>query len=109
MLKKGGTLIFNFPAANSLTARLYGDRYWMFAPSVGTFISTDCSKKILFNAGFGETIIKTDFQMPSFSKVINHSKLSWLIPMSKVLSHRFNSFPFLIPIPGIKLVKARST
>jgi len=109
MLKIGGALIFNFPDANSLTARLYGERYWMFAPSVGTFMTTDCCKKLLSTAGFDEINIKIDYQMPSFSKVLNHSKLSQLIPVSKIFSHRFNSFPFLLPIPGVKLARARIT
>lgn len=107
MLKKDGILIFNFPSANSLVARLYGDRYWMFAPSVGSFITTDCCNKILSSAGFDEITIKTDYQMPSFSKVLNHSKLSQLIPMSKIFLKWFNSFPFPLPIPGVKLARAR--
>lgn len=109
LLKRNGTLVFNFPAADSITARLYGHRYWMFTPSVGTFMSTSCCRKILSLTGFQDTSIKTDCQMPSLSKVFNHAKLPLLLPVAKVLSGRFSSFPFPMPIPGVKLVRSRNT
>lgn len=105
LLKKGGFILFNFPHANSLIAKLYGSRYWMFGPSASNFMTVAGCLKMLEHANFTTITTSTDTQQPSIGKLLHHSKLDYLIPhyFERWLNH---PIPFALPIPAVTLVRA---
>ena len=107
LLKPDGVLVANFPAADSLVARLYGERFWMFAPSVNTFMTTKGCAAILKEGGFSVLESATDFQAPSLHKLFNHAKFGALLPVLDALGLGARSLPFRIPVPGVRIVWAR--
>jgi SAM-dependent methyltransferase len=106
LLKPGGTLIFNHPAADSLIARLYGTSHWMFMPSVNTFMTTKGCSEMLERAGFAIVEERTDRQMPSLQKLFNHAKLRGLLPLLERLGVSHAAVPFSFPVPGVRFVRA---
>lgn len=105
LLKHNGFVLFNFPHADSLIARLYGLRYWMFAPSASNFMTVTGCLKMLEQAQFTTTSISTDTQQPSLGKLLHHSKLDCLIPR-RFKNWTTHPIPFAVPIPAITLVRA---
>lgn len=106
-LKPGGVLIFNYPKADSLMAVLYGERFWMFAPSVSTLMTDAGCALAMQSAGFSVVHNRTDWQMPSFNKILSHAKVRALVPLFGKLGLGYQTLPFAIPLPGISLVCAR--
>lgn len=105
LLKHNGFVLFNFPHADSLIARVYGLRYWMYAPSVSNFTTVAGCLKMLEQAQFTPASILTDTQQHSLGKLLHHSKLD------RFISRRFESWtnrpiPFAVPIPAVTLVRA---
>jgi len=109
VLRPGGLLYFNYPAASSLMMRLYGSRSWMFTPSVCNFLTRRGCKKILTNAGFEMTKSRIDFQRPSLSKLFGHARISPLENLVDRLGMASKPTPLPIPIPGVRAVWARRT
>jgi SAM-dependent methyltransferase len=105
LLKEGGSLLFNFPNADSVVARLYGQRYWMFAPSVSNFMTVGGCVQALQHAGLSIRDIRIDRQQPSFSKLLHHTQLDRFLP-SRLLRNSHRALPYPIPVPGIKFVRA---
>lgn len=108
LLKHNGFVLFNYPHADSLIARVYGLRYWMYAPSVSNFMTVTGCLKMLEQAQFTTASISTDTQQPSLGKLLHHSNLDRFIP------RRFENLvnrpiPFAVPIPAITLVRAQKT
>ncbi len=101
LLKPEGIFYFNFPMATSLTAKLYGNRYWMFAPSVLNFMSEEGCRKALRNAGFKVIEIAHDRQKPSLSKLLGHAKLPAVYRLLKKLGMGNITMPISFPIPGV--------
>jgi SAM-dependent methyltransferase len=106
-LKPGGHLVANFPAADSLTAKLYGRRYWMFAPTANTFYSTTGCQHAMENAGFAVTQLRRDVQQPSWQKIATHSRLPGAARLLKTLRLEKAILPWPLPVPGIRIVKAQ--
>jgi len=109
LLRSPGTLVFNYPAADSLMARIYGRKFWMFAPSVSSFMTQRGCRSALEQAGF--TIIRTatDRQMPSTRKLLKHSKLTSLLPVFRAFRLEHRALPLPVPVPGVRVVWARPT
>ncbi len=108
LLKDTGFILFNFPHADSIIAKLYGKRYWMFGPSASNFMTVNGCQKMLERLHLTATKVTTDSQQPSLSKLLHHSKLDSFIP------HRSGTWanqpiPLAIPIPAVKLVRSIKT
>lgn len=106
-LKPGGHLVANFPAADSLTARLYGARYWMFAPTARTFLTTRGGTLALEQAGFSVRELRHDRQTPSWQKLVTHSRLPGAHGWISRVAARASWQPFSFPVPGIRLIVAQ--
>ena len=109
LLKSRGTLILNYPAADALVARIYGSRFWMFAPSVATFLSEQGCRTTLAHAGFTVLRSRTDRQRPSLSKLLNHARMHPVLSLLQRLGLAHRHLPFAIPIPGVRIVWAHTT
>jgi SAM-dependent methyltransferase len=106
-LKPGGYLVANFPAANSLTAKLYRRRYWMFAPTANTFYSAAGCRRAMENAGFAVTQLRRDVQQPSWQKLVTHSRLPGAARLLRSLRLEKAILPWPLPVPGIRIVTAK--
>ena len=106
LLKSGGTLVLNFPNAQSLVARLYGSRFWMFVPSANTFMTERGCRAALANAGFTVRRSRTDRQKPSVAKLVNHARLGALVAWLQRAGLGRASAPFAFPVPGVRIVWA---
>jgi len=107
LLAPAGILLFNFADAGSFTARhVYRSRFWMFTPSVNSFMSGDGCRIAMERAGFTIQTMRTDHQQPSLQKLLNHSGLRWGVPILKRLGMAGVILPVPLPIPSIRLVKA---
>ena len=106
-LKPGGHLVANFPATDSLTAKLYGQRYWMFAPTANTFLSTSGCRIALENAGFTVTRLERDVQQPSWQKIATHSRIPGASLLLEFLRMGKAMLPQPLPVPGIRIVWAQ--
>jgi SAM-dependent methyltransferase len=106
-LRPGGVLVANYPAADSWTARAYGRRLWMFAPSASTILTTDGCRRALERAGFRVAAERADRQMPSLRKVLNHTGASPLLSVVDRLGISNATIPMPLPIPGVRLAVAR--
>lgn len=109
MLKPGGTLILNLPVNDSLPARLYGERFWMFTPSVNTFYSSAGISRLLEQSGFTIAEFRMDRQRPSFGKLAHHLRIGALAWLVRVLGLGEKRLPFGLPIPGIRYIRAIKT
>jgi SAM-dependent methyltransferase len=105
VLKPGGTLVVNFPAADSFTARLYGPRFWMYAPSVNTFFTTVGLSRALRHAGFLTVRFTRDKQQPSLRKVTTLARLPGTAFLARIGLDRAH-LPFPVPAPGVRCVFA---
>ncbi len=106
-LKAGGIFYFNFPAADSWVAKFYGERHWVFAPSAAAFLSTAGCREVLQQLGFEIIRIDNDRQKPTLSKFLGLSGLRQLYPLAKKLRVASWSPPIALPIPGVKVCRAR--
>ncbi len=106
LLKERGVLILNVPTADSMVARIYGGRSWMFAPSASVFMSQAGCRAALERAGFVIAEERTDWQQPSIRKVMKHAGAGWLIPPLERLGAGKMALPVAVPIPGVRLVCA---
>jgi SAM-dependent methyltransferase len=106
-LKPGGFLFFNFPAADSVVARVYGRAFWMFTPSVMQFMSRAGVSKALASAGFSVTQQRIDLQSPSIAKLLGHARLRVLTPLLRASGLLDRALPVAAPIPGVYKVWAR--
>jgi SAM-dependent methyltransferase len=106
MLKPNGILIFNYPDASSFVAKLYGDQFWMFAPSVMSFMTVAGCCDVLSKHGFHVGRARYDVQRPSLGKLMRHAKLNYVLSIfpQKWLS---SPLPLAIPVPGVRLVLAQ--
>lgn len=108
LLKPDGSLFFNYPEADFPIVRyIYRSQFWMFTPSVHCFMSRKGCIEVLKESGFQLLSIHPDIQRPSFQKLFNHARLNFLIPLFKRLGIEKASLPFALPMPSMKLVKAR--
>lgn len=105
LLKTDGFLLFNFPYADSFVAKLYGPKYWMFAPSVSNFMSVAGCQAALACAGLALQSIGTDYQQPSLGKLLHHSRLDRVLPET-FLRHANRPLPLPLPIPPVKIARA---
>lgn len=107
LLAPGGRVFANFPAADSLPARLYGSRFWMFTPSVSSFMSRSGARALFSATGFNDIRMRMDRQRPSLGKLLQHAKLAPLIGLIERLFGTGARLPFPLPIPGIVSVTAQ--
>jgi len=108
-LRPGGVLVANYPAADSWTARAYGRRLWMFAPSASTILSATGCRRALERSGFHVVAERRDRQMPSVRKLLNHARARALLSVTDRLGISGATTPLPLPIPGVRLVIARAT
>jgi len=106
LLKPGGVLVANYPAADSIVAKLYGERFWMFAPSASTFMTSMGCGLALKQAGFHSVESGLDRQMPSFRKLFTHAKCHALLSVLDAFGLGNKSLPFRLPVPGVRIVRA---
>ena len=106
-LKPGGFLFFNFPAADSLVARVYGSSFWMFTPSVMQFMSRSGARRALERAGFRVEVEGIDRQKPSLRKLLGHMKIKPLYVLVERLGLLDFQIPLAVPLPGIYHILAR--
>ncbi|MBM3505467.1 MAG: class I SAM-dependent methyltransferase [Alphaproteobacteria bacterium] len=104
LLAAAGTFHFNFPRADSLTARLYGSRHWMFTASVSAFMTFEGCRLALARAGFHIVSAAIDVQRPSVGKFVAFSGLRRFADAGQ---RSRTPFPFSMPIPGVWWVVAR--
>lgn len=102
LLADGGILFFNMPEAGSWPARIYGHRFWMFAPSVSSFLTCKGVCTALDRAGFQIIRSRIDFQRPTLSKLMGHAGLHRLYALVNRSGLASASFKRSLPIPGIK-------
>ena len=107
-LRESGFLFFNFPAADSLPARLYGKNMWMFTPSVAQFMTRAGVNKLLAATGFKIEHLAVDRQAPTLSKLLGHAKIGFLYPFFKKIGLSGLSPVFAVPVPGVLAVRART-
>ena len=108
LLAGGGVLVLNYPVADSVVARAYGSRFWMFAPSVNTFMTERGCRAALAHAGFAVLRSRTDFQRPSLAKLVSHARLRVVLPLIDRLGLARTSVPIRIPIPGVRIAWAKA-
>jgi SAM-dependent methyltransferase len=108
LLRPGGVLVANYPAADSWAARVYGRRFWMFTPSVSTFLTTIGCRRALELAGFRVVAERADRQMPSLRKLLTHARLGAMVGLSERIGLAGAAVPVPLPIPAVKLVVARA-
>jgi SAM-dependent methyltransferase len=104
-----GLLFANFPAADSWTARLYGSRHWMFAPSISQFPTRAGVRMALTAAGFGIVDMTRDMQRPSFAKLAKHAKIPGLPALLRRWGLAHRPLPIAFPIPGVFHLRARKS
>jgi SAM-dependent methyltransferase len=109
LLKSGGTLVLNYPAADSVIARVYGSRFWMFAPTVSTFMTGKGCGIVLEAAGFTTVKSRIDWQAPSLRKLVNHAKAGVLLPVLDALGIGQAPLPVPLPIPGVRIIWAKNS
>lgn len=108
VLKPGGILIINFPDANSgIVKYIYRSQFWMFTPSANFFPTSMGCTEALNQSGFYIQSLTRDRQNTSFRKLLSHAKLGMFIPLFSMFGIDSVSLPFSIPLPGIRLLKAR--
>jgi len=107
LLRPEGSVLLNYPDAAALVPRLYGTSFWMFAPSVNTFLTTAGLGQALRNAGLEELWHRTDRQRPSLGKLFNQARCGWALPLLDRLGLQSAPLPLSLPIPGVKLLRAR--
>jgi SAM-dependent methyltransferase len=108
LLKHTGLLIFNYTDAESpIVKYLYRSKLWMFSPSVNCFMSNKGCRAALDQAGFHLVSICNDKQRPSLQKLLNHARLNFALPLLKFFRLEHISLPIAMPIPSVKLVKAK--
>jgi SAM-dependent methyltransferase len=108
LLKPGGVFYCNLPVADAWPARLYGARYWMYAPSVCNFMTQAGMRAALTRAGFATIEVATDVQRPTFAKLAGHLRLHALYPWLAKLGLAGAQLPFGLPVPGVKVIRARA-
>ncbi|MEW5722867.1 MAG: class I SAM-dependent methyltransferase [Thermodesulfobacteriota bacterium] len=106
LLRPGGLLFFNMPEARSLPARIYGKNFWMYAPSVSSFMTILGAGLALGRAGFQVERCRVDFQEPTLTKLLGHARLHRLYPILGRLGLDSMRLPFPMPIPGVLAVWA---
>lgn len=106
-LRPDGFLFFNFPAADSGVARLYGEHMWMFTPSVMQFATRQGVRSALERAGLRIEAMRVDRQSPTFAKIAGHARLGVLYPWIERCGLAEAALPFGLPLPGIVAVRAR--
>lgn len=106
-LNPDGFILFNFPAADSWPARLYGRRMWMFTPSVMQFMTRRGAREALARAGLRVESEATDRQSPTISKLLGHARLGFLHRLAESTGISKFALPFPLPLPGIVAMRAR--
>jgi SAM-dependent methyltransferase len=105
-LAPGGALLFNFPDAGHWLARLYGRRFWMFAPTIDVVPTRRGCEAALRAAGLRLRSVETDRQSPSLGKLLKHARLEPLLAIASRLGAERWSAPCALPLPGIRLARA---
>ncbi|MDO8944528.1 MAG: class I SAM-dependent methyltransferase [Desulfobacterales bacterium] len=106
VLRPGGRLVLNLPAADSAVARLYRSKFWMFTPSVSTFMSIQGCRVALERAGLQVTRVRTDRQRPSMRKLLKHAGARGLLAALERIGLVGLTAPWPVPIPGVFLIHA---
>jgi hypothetical protein len=102
-------LVFNFPDAESLLVRaVYRHRFWMFTPSVRTFMSSRGCAKALYRAGFEIVRLEADVQRPSLAKLFKHARADFVLPLFRALGLAGAVFPVAFPVPAVRFVAAKT-
>ena len=107
LLRDRGILVANLPLADSLAARLYGRRFWMFTPSVASFMSRKGIIELLRRSGFMDVHMAPDRQRPSLGKLLHHARLPGALRFMGRLGLAEARLPLAVPIPGVACIVAR--
>jgi SAM-dependent methyltransferase len=103
-LEPGGCLVANFPASDSLNARLYRSLHWMFAPSVNTLPSTAGCRIAFTNAGFVVRHFRNDLEQPSWLKLMTLSRLPCSGSQLGFFGLRGKILPMAMRAPGVRII-----
>ncbi|MGR8919344.1 MAG: class I SAM-dependent methyltransferase [Gammaproteobacteria bacterium] len=107
LLRSTGAFYFNLPVADSLPARLYGKRYWMFAPSVCSFMTRAGIRAALARAGLAVVGMRRDRQRPTLAKLAGHAGAKGLNRPLTSSGLGAVQLPIPIIVPGVWNVIAR--
>jgi len=107
-LVPGGLVFANFPASDSLIARIYGARHWMFAPSISQFPTRAGVRKAFAAAGFAIESLRRDRQRPSFGKFAKHARWRFVSALLGKWGLSNRPIPVALPIPGVFMLRARA-
>jgi SAM-dependent methyltransferase len=107
LLAPGGFLMFNFPDAGSRWVRwLYRGSFWMFTPSAMTFMTQSGCLRALQHAGLHVVRTAADRQQPSLRKLLQHSRMGFMIPAVRALGLGNAALPLAMPVPTVRLIIA---
>lgn len=109
LLRPGGVFIFNYPDADSILVKLvYRHRFWMFTPSIGTFMTTRGCTAAVTRAGFSDMVVWHDIQRPRVQKLLKHARVGFLMAAAHALGLGSASMPFSFRVPTIRFAVARA-
>lgn len=92
-LKKGGILIISTPNSQSFSAKILGERWWVFGPAAHYILFSTFSLKLLLkHANWKILDICTDTLTP------------WFIPVDKLLSMFLNKIIYIVLLPFQKIL-----
>jgi ubiquinone/menaquinone biosynthesis C-methylase UbiE len=106
ILGPSGKIFFNIPFSDTMIAKIFGQNYWMFTPSIPYFMSRFGCNTLLKRMGFQIKYQKMDRQKPTLNKVIGHIKFDAVYRLLKWLNLDKVSLPFRTPIPAVTWVVA---
>jgi SAM-dependent methyltransferase len=94
-LKPDGIFVFNHSDADSLLARLRGNRYFEFNHASLSLFTSQSIRLLLQTAGFRIELTQTERQYASFSRIVTYLKLPPLIKLFKILHMNRWTIPVL--------------
>lgn len=104
-LSPTGRLAFNYVDSGAFFVKYaYGERCWMFTPSINFFATTKAVRALLEQTGFDNVNMHQDWQQPSLGKLLHHARLGWLAESRWLHRLKNSPLPIRLPLPSIRFV-----